>query len=147
MEAWRTPGECLHATTFLANPLACAASLAALEVMKEEGLPARAAELGAMVEASLRGLRRRIREDLCDPGAAEVIVDVRGRGLLWGIEANGAELAARWSHECLQRGVLILAGGPVMRLDPPLTITEQQLEMALSILEVSLRAAVGRGGV
>jgi 4-aminobutyrate aminotransferase-like enzyme len=129
---WETPGEALHTATFLANPLACAAALAVLDVLEREGLPARGARLGTVVGTRCAAWRERF------PGT---IAAVRGRGLLWGVELATADRAKRWSREALQRGVLLLAGGPegkVAQLVPPLTITEAQLAAALGLLEEAL---------
>ncbi|HET9229594.1 MAG TPA: aspartate aminotransferase family protein [Thermoanaerobaculia bacterium] len=121
---WETEGEALHTATFVANPLACAAALAALDVIQEEDLPARAARMGEGVRARLSKW----------PG-------VRGRGLLWGVELPSAEAAKKWTAAALQRGVLMLAGGPegrVAQIVPPLTIPEELLGRALDILEDTL---------
>lgn len=129
---WKTPGEALHTATFLANPLACAAALAVLDVLEREDLPARAARLGAVVGARCAAWRERF---------PETVAAVRGRGLLWGVELASADLAKRWTREALQRGVLLLAGGPegkVAQLVPPLTIAEEQLTAALGLLEEAL---------
>ena len=123
---WDTPGEALHTATFVANPVACAAALAALEVIEEEDLPARAARLGERVGERLSKW----------PGVA-----VRGRGLLWGVELRSAEIAKRWTSRALARGIILLAGGPegrVAQIVPPLTIPEELLEQALDILEKTL---------
>jgi 4-aminobutyrate aminotransferase / (S)-3-amino-2-methylpropionate transaminase / 5-aminovalerate transaminase len=130
--AWETPGEALHTATFLANPLACAAALAVLDVVEREALPARAARFAPLVADRLATWRERF---------PEAVAAVRGRGLLWGVELATATLAKSWSAEALQRGVLMLAGGPegkVAQLVPPLTISEEQLQVALEILEAVL---------
>jgi 4-aminobutyrate aminotransferase-like enzyme len=130
--AWETPGEALHTATFLANPLACAASLAVLDVLEREALPARAARLSPGMEARLTTWRERF---------PERIAAVRGRGLLWGVELATPEVAKRWTAEALQRGLLMLAGGPegrVAQIVPPLTVTEEQLAVALALLEEAL---------
>lgn len=126
--AWETPGEALHTATFLANPLACAAALAVLDIVEREALPARAARLGPAVGTRLAGWRERF---------PETIAAVRGRGLLWGIELATAGRAKRWTAEALRRGVLMLAGGPegrVAQIVPPLVISEEQLAVALDLL-------------
>lgn len=125
---WQTPGEALHTATFIANPLACAAALAVLDVIKEEDLPARAARLGET-------LGRRLADW---PGRFPEIEEVRGRGLLWGVQLRTAETAKTWMLAAWSRGVLLLAGGPegrVAQLVPPLTIREEQLAAAVGILE------------
>ena len=129
---WETPGEALHTATFLANPLACAAALAVLDILEGEALPARAARLGEVVGACCAAWRDRF------PGT---VAAVRGRGLLWGIELATAAAAKRWTGEALQRGILLLAGGPegkVAQLVPPLTIAEDELSAALALLEEAL---------
>lgn len=129
---WETQGEALHTATFLANPLACAAALAVLDVLEEEGLPARAAALGSRVGERLAAWPERW------PGG---VTAVRGRGLLWGVELASRDLAKRFTGEALARGVLILAGGPegrVAQIVPPLTIPEPLLDAALGLLEEAL---------
>jgi len=131
---WETPGEARHTATFLANPLACAAALAVLDVLDEERLPARAATLGEKVGLRLAGL----------PGISPAVTAVRGRGLLWGIELATAGAAKAWIGAAQARGVLFLAGGPegrVAQVVPPLTITEEQLHRALDVLEEALVAS------
>jgi 4-aminobutyrate aminotransferase-like enzyme len=130
-EIWRTPGEALRTSTFLANPVACAAAVAVLDVLEAERLPARAASLGASVARRLASWPERL-----PPVAA-----VRGRGLLWGVELSSRQAAANLVAAAQKKGVLILAGGPegkVAQLLPPLTIAEQQLQTALDLLEEAL---------
>jgi 4-aminobutyrate aminotransferase-like enzyme len=135
---WETAGEALHTSTFLANPLACAAALAVLDLLEEERLPARAAALGQRVGTRLAALHA--------PGASAaspVITAVRGRGLLWGIEFATAAMAKAWTIAARDRGVLLLAGGPegrVAQIVPPLSITGEQLDAALDVLEDVLAA-------
>jgi 4-aminobutyrate aminotransferase-like enzyme len=130
-QAWSTPGEALRTSTFLANPVACAASLAVLDVLEQDELPARAARLGAQVAARLAGWSDRL----------PAVAAVRGRGLLWGVELRSRQAAGAWVAAARRRGVLILAGGPegrVAQLVPPLTIAEAQLTGALDLLEEAL---------
>ena len=131
LQAWNTPGEALRTSTFLANPVACAASLAVLDVLEQDELPARAARLGAQVAARLAGWSDRL----------PAVAAVRGRGLLWGVELRSRQAAGAWVSAARRRGVLILAGGPegrVAQLVPPLTIAEAQLAGALDLLEEAL---------
>ncbi len=123
---WETEGEALHTATFVANPVACAAALATLDVIEGEDLPARAARMGEWVGERLAKW----------PGVA-----IRGRGLLWGVELRSAEVAKRWTAAALARGIILLAGGPegrVAQIVPPLNIEEEMLETALEILEETL---------
>ena len=131
LQVWNTPGEALRTSTFLANPVACAASLAVLDVLEQDELPARAARLGAQVAARLAGWSDRL----------PAVAAVRGRGLLWGVELSSRQAAGAWVAAARRRGVLILAGGPegrVAQLVPPLTIAEAQLTGALDLLEEAL---------
>ena len=67
--------------------------------------------------------------------------EIRGRGLLWGIQFHTAKAAKSWMLAAWSRGVLLLAGGPegrVAQLVPPLTIREEQLAAAMGILEEEL---------
>jgi len=138
MEAWRRNGEALHTSTFLAHPISCAAALACLEILAEEALPERAAAAGRLVAARTAAW----------PRLFPAVTEVRGRGLMWGVELDDRETAGRWVREARARGVLMLAGGPegrVAELTPPLVITSKQLGVALDLLEEALAAAAGRG--
>ena len=128
------PGE--HMSTFGGNPVSCAAALATIDVIVEEGLVERSARLGTSVLARLQGLAQE----------QEVIGDVRGAGLMIGLElvrdrehkeADPAA-AALVRRLCRERGVLVGVGGPggnVVRIQPPLTIGEPELDRALGVLE------------
>jgi 4-aminobutyrate aminotransferase len=141
MAAWPpSQGEALHTSTFLGNPTVCAAALASLAVIEEEGLVERSAALG-------REMLDRLRTELAShPRVAEV----RGVGMMVGIElvrdrdafAPDAELAAEMMKEAMRRGVLLLPGGVqgnVLSLSPPLSIARAQLDHALGVLVESLR--------
>jgi len=128
MDAWPpSGGEALHTQTFLGHPPGCAAALAALEVIQEEKLVERAAESG---ERALERLRARLE-------GAPGIVDVRGRGLLLGVECNTAARVARACAAALARGVIVLPSGDsgeVLSITPPLTIEADALAAALDVL-------------
>ena len=113
------PGD--HGSTFGGNPLGCAVALAALEVLEEEGLADRAAELGEIAFARLRAIK------------SPHIVDIRGKGLLIGIELDRA---ARPYCEALQeRGLLAKeTHSHVIRFAPPLVISLEDLNWALDQL-------------
>ncbi|HEY0068454.1 MAG TPA: [LysW]-lysine hydrolase [Chloroflexia bacterium] len=111
-----------HGSTFGGNPLACAAALTTLDVLQREDLPARAAALGEHAIARLRSLR------------SDTIREVRGLGLMLGIELR--ERVQPYLEALLDQGVIALPAGPnVLRLLPPLVITEAQLERALDAIE------------
>jgi 4-aminobutyrate aminotransferase-like enzyme len=135
--AWSTPGEALHTATFVAHPLACAAALAALDVLERDDLPGRAHRLGAWMERRMRPWR----------GRFAGVRDVRGRGLLWAVELAAKALAKSVAAGLLERGVLALAGGAegrVLQIVPPLTIGERQLAAALDLLEQTLEQTCGK---
>ncbi len=120
------PGS--HGSTFGGNPLACAAGLAALEALTND-LITRARDLGER-------LRARLRERL----AEKAVREVRGRGLLIGVELRGK--VAPVLKLLQERGVLALPAGPsVLRLLPPLVIEEADLWRAADIIEEVLNDA------
>jgi 4-aminobutyrate aminotransferase/(S)-3-amino-2-methylpropionate transaminase len=128
MDAWPiSRGEALHTQTFLGHPPACAAALASLAVLEEEKLVARSAELGARALEALR---------VATAGFASV-AEVRGRGLLLGVECAGPELATAAVASLLARGVIALpcgGDGRVISLSPPLAIGRDALDYALDAL-------------
>ena len=112
----------VHGSTFGGNPLACAAALATLDILEQEALPERAAMLGEHALERLRAFH------------SPLVRDVRGRGLLLGIELN--RRAQPYLEMLLERGILALPAGPnVIRLLPPLVITGEQLECVLDTVE------------
>jgi acetylornithine/LysW-gamma-L-lysine aminotransferase len=114
-----SPG--MHASTFGGNPLACAACLAALEVMEEERLPEQAAEKGTALLAGLREIQ------------SPLIREVRGLGLMIGVELK--KKVAPYLQGMADRGVIALpAGLSVVRLLPPLVITEEQIERVIEVM-------------
>jgi 4-aminobutyrate aminotransferase/(S)-3-amino-2-methylpropionate transaminase len=130
MAAWDRGGEALHTGTFLAHPLSCAAALATLDVIASEGLPARARALGARVAERAPAWRR-----------LAGVADVRGRGLVWGVELRDRDAARRAARAALASGLLLLAcgeSGRTLQLLPPLTIAEHLLDLALDLVEASL---------
>lgn len=119
-----------HGSTFGGNPLACAAALAVLETLQTTDLIDRARTRGEAVRAHLR-------EHLPET----VVRDVRGRGLMIGIELRGK--VAPVLRALQARGVLALpAGINVLRLLPPLVIEDEQLWEAVSIIEEVIPNAV-----
>jgi 4-aminobutyrate aminotransferase-like enzyme len=133
MESWDRGGEALHTATFLAHPLACAAARAALRVLEEESLVERAARAGRAVAARAHAWR-----------GAEAVVDVRGRGLVWGIEARTGAAARTLQERLLARGLFALRGGregAVVQIAPPLSITDRQLDYLLTALDAALELA------
>lgn len=114
-----------HGSTFGGNPVACAAALAMLDVVADEGLLQRAQTLGVELAASLATL----------PHVAEV----RGRGLLWGLHVPALDLAAL-RHACLEEGMLTTAAGSdVLRLFVPAITGEVEIAVAHDRLGRALR--------
>jgi predicted acetylornithine/succinylornithine family transaminase/N-acetyl-ornithine/N-acetyl-lysine deacetylase len=112
----------VHGSTFGGNPLACAAALATLDIFEREHLAERAATLGEHAMQRLRAMR------------SPLIREVRGRGLLIGIELT--RKVQSYLETLCDRGILALPAGPnVLRLLPPLVITEAQLDHVLNVVE------------
>jgi 4-aminobutyrate aminotransferase-like enzyme len=132
MAVWgESRGEALHTSTFLGNPLACAAALAALAVLGEEALPARATQMGVVLADQLRALQA----DFPDQ-----ITDVRGRGLMLGLEMDSPARALAFVPEALRRGLILLPAGDgrVLEFVPPLTITAAQIAWCVAALRAML---------
>ena len=117
------PGD--HGSTFGGNPLACAVAQAALDVLVEEDLAGRANETGDYFRSELSRLKH--------PG----ITEIRGRGLLIGVELNQK---ARPVAEAMQaRGVLVKdTHGTILRFTPPLVITRAEVDFAVATLKSAL---------
>jgi 4-aminobutyrate aminotransferase len=119
-----------HGSTFGGNPVACAAALATLDVLEDEGCYERARVLGARAVERLR--------------AVDGPVAVRGVGLMIGVELADQAAAAGVQAQCLGEGLIVLTCGPddnILRLIPPLTISDEDLDHGLSILERALTTA------
>ena len=124
------------------DPLACAAALATLETIEEENLVERARIIGSYWRKHLDAIRSQ----------HDVIADVRGRGLLQGIELQtadgcpGTKIGPRVAQTCLDNGLLfsLRRAGSVIRFTPPFTTTEDQMDQAASILEEAFLSAEGR---
>jgi len=117
-----TPGS--HASTFGGNPLAMAACRAVLETMLQEGVLDHCRQSGIYFLERLNHLKENY----------EVIKEVRGRGLMIGVELTieGAELV----RSCMEKGLLInCTNGNVLRFVPPLIITEAEIDKAVEILD------------
>ncbi len=135
MEKWE-PGA--HGTTFGGNPVSCAASLATIAVIEEEKLLEKSRLLTDQAMARLNRLAE------LNPA----IGDVRGIGLMIGIEfvtktgAPHREACQKILDFCLKKGLIMINCGPernVVRFIPPLITTEDQLDMALAILEEGVK--------
>lgn len=123
-----------HTSTFGGNPVACEAGLATIDVIEKEGLMRNAVEQGAYIQQRLRRLQRRHR----------VIGDVRGRGLMIGVElvrnrrTKERAVAERDAvvQQAFQRGLLLLpCGRNAFRISPPLSISRHDVDEGLAILD------------
>ena len=143
MDAWpASEGEAIHTTTFLGNPLACAAAIASLGEIRRYGLVERSASEG---ESWIRQLLETL-------GRHGAVGDVRGRGLMIGIDLvqdrstrePDSILAGHVVTETLRRGWIVLPGGPagnVISLSPPLTLSRELMRAATSMLDEVIGAA------
>jgi ornithine--oxo-acid transaminase len=129
-----TPGD--HGSTFGGNPLAAAVGLAALELLEREQLASRAAEQGAYLMAQLHAL------------AHPAITELRGRGLLVGVQIDPRVASAREVCEALMHeGVLTKdTHHTVVRLAPPLVIEREQIDLAVQALQRVLQGFDTRPG-
>jgi 2,2-dialkylglycine decarboxylase (pyruvate) len=135
----------LHVTSHVSDPLPAAAGLAVLDVVEEDGLVERARARGERLLVRLRELQDR----------HEHVGDVRGRGLLVGVELvvdrgtrePADELGAAVTAECLRRGLsmnIVRAGSSAncFRIAPPLSVSEDEIDLAVEILDASLTAVL-----
>lgn len=118
----------LHSTTFGGNPLACAAVIAAIETTVEEGLVERSAKLGEILLAGLKEVQVKY---------PDAVKEVRGKGLLAGVEFEHEDFAALVIAGCGRRDVLVaysLNNPKVIRVEPPLIIEESELARAIGAI-------------
>ncbi len=123
-------------STYGGNPISCAAVSAVLKIMKDEKLPERAARLGKIISSRLSKIQEK----------CKYIGDVRGRGMVWGVELvedretkePAPEKVNKLIDLAAEKGLLIGSVGMfgnVVRVAPPLVITEEQLDESLEIFE------------
>ncbi len=120
-----------HVTTFGGHPVCCAAGLAALEILVDEQLPQRAAQVGEAWLAQLRGL------------IGGALRAVRGKGLLLALEFNTAAATRRFVARCCERGLILnwtMHRDTVVRLAPPLTITPEEVAQATAIMAEAVQS-------
>lgn len=114
-----TPGS--HGSTFGGNPVSCAAALAEVEELLDRDLAGNAAKMGAYFMEQLRTLPH--------------VKDVRGQGLLVGVEFDDTISGVEVKHACIHRHLLITAiGAHIIRMIPPLIITQEDCDKAVSII-------------
>jgi 4-aminobutyrate aminotransferase len=129
------PGS--HASTFGGNPVCIAAALATLDVIENEGLLQNSQEVGDYMQKRMAGWPKKHR----------IVGDVRGRGLMIGVEIvkdqntreYGASERDRVVELAFERGVLFLGCGPsTVRIAPPLIVTKDEADVAMDVLEESI---------
>lgn len=129
------PGS--HSTTFGGNPISCAAALVTIELL-ENGLMQNAEKMGNYIMKHLKRMKNQY----------EIIGDVRGKGLMIGIEfvenkktkKPAGELSTAVANECFRTGLLLLTcGKSVIRFIPPLIISQHTVDQALDIFEKAVR--------
>lgn len=136
----------LFYTTHVNDPLPAAVGLKVLEIVARDGLAARAEIAGARLAAGLRGLMQR---HAC-------VGDVRGRGLLLGLEfadsdgKSAGELSDAVTDVALELGLsanIVRAGasGGTMRIAPPLTVTDQEIDLGVDLLDQAIRRVTAAG--
>lgn len=141
---WSNPSA--SSSSYGGNPLAAAASLAALEIILEEGLVKNAERVGKVMLAGLHALKEKYR----------CVGEVRGKGLMLGIELVrdrgtkeplGKTVTQALYQECLGRGLVAMAYSNVIRINPPLVITEDAALAGLAILDEALGTVVREHGL
>ncbi len=123
----------IHSSTMGGNQAACAAGVATIRTILEDNLLPRATEMGEILLAGLRDLQRR---------HPDLVKDVRGRGLLIGVEFENSDIALLIAGWALPRGLIVyfsLNNPTVLRIAPPLIITREQVAAGLDRLDGALR--------
>jgi len=131
LETW---GPGAHGSTYGGNPVACAAALATIELL-ENGLIANAGVRGNQAQAGLRSLAQRF---------PALVTDVRGKGLMIGIEFDTPEHAEEVQWACFELGLLVLeCGTSSVRMSPALTVTETEMTTAVRIFGEAVARVAG----
>jgi len=115
----------VHTSTFGGNPLACAAALATLNVIVRDGIPEKARIRGDQLLSGLKHIQSRF---------PDVLLDVRGKGLMIGVEFTLKDMAELTINGMARRGVIAaytLNNPKVIRFEPPAIISEEQIDQAV----------------
>lgn len=131
----------IHTSTFGGNPLACAAARKTLEILRRDGLAERAQAEGAWLREQLELLARDF---------PQLVAEVRGLGLMLGVELRKEEYAGSLIHELVKRHIMAvytLNQPRVLRLEPPLNISRDILETAVQAFQEALTAVAQRFAV
>ena len=124
----------LHTTTFGGNPLACAAAIATINVLLEERLCDRARTVGDIFLAKLKSTIK--------PYSPYLVVEARGKGLMIALEFVDTEVGFRVSKSLFREKILVagtLVNAKTIRIEPPLTITLEQVDIVISSLAKVLK--------
>ena len=122
----------MHTSTFGGNPMAWAAGLAAVQTTLDEDLPAKASRLGQRLMDGLRGIQSK---------HPDLLAEVRGRGLLVGVEFTMDEVGELTIAQMTKRGMIAaytLNNPKVIRFEPPLIVSESQVDEAVTIFGEAL---------
>ncbi|MBP2654961.1 MAG: Acetylornithine/succinyldiaminopimelate aminotransferase [Firmicutes bacterium] len=125
----------LHTSTFGGNPLACAAAIAAIQVVRDEELAERAAESGAYLIGALKQLAK---------AYPEVISEVRGRGLMIGMDLTKEGTGGFLMAELINHGILVaytLNNPKVIRIEPPLAIEQELVDKVIAAFTDAIKLA------
>jgi acetylornithine aminotransferase/acetylornithine/N-succinyldiaminopimelate aminotransferase len=119
-----TPG--LHGTTFGGGPLACAVAIAVIDTIKQTGLLAHVREVGGYFQQQLEALRKR----------HDCIVEVRGRGLMIGVELDSTELATQTATVMMAERIIInRTSDTVLRFLPPYILERKHVDQTIAALD------------
>jgi acetylornithine/N-succinyldiaminopimelate aminotransferase len=121
----------MHGTTLGGNPLAMSAGKAVLDTINNEGLLDGATDSGQYFLDSLKILENKY---------SKIIKEVRGKGLILGIQFKNKEIAIKVVNNCIENGLLtILTIQKVMRILPPLNVKKKEIDIAVKTIEKALK--------
>jgi acetylornithine aminotransferase/acetylornithine/N-succinyldiaminopimelate aminotransferase len=124
-----TPG--MHGTTFGGGPLACAAAIAVIDTMQQENMLAHIVEVGGFFRSELEGLKE----------SHDCIKEVRGLGLMLGMELHSADLAKQVAAQLMERRIIInRTSETVLRFLPPYILEREHVEITIAALDELLKA-------
>ena len=129
MKQW-SPGA--HGSTMTGNPVSCAAAVATIDVMEKGKLPQAALKMGKYMKSKLDDLKQKYPS----------IIDVRGLGLMIGVEFKDGSTAKKVMDSCLAGGLILISCGTrdqVIRIIPPLIVNKKQIDSAMKIFEEALK--------
>jgi len=131
-----TPG--MHGTTFGGGPLACAVAIAVIDTMKQANLLGHIREVGGYFKQQLEGLRAR----------HDCVTDVRGEGLMLGLELDSADVATKAAAEMMAQHIIInRTSETVLRFLPPFILEREHVDMAIAALDQILTSLTSTGAV